>query len=179
MTATLHRIRMTATLAAALLGLGFTCGGGPTPSSQTCEAAQLDGTVDAVDIGRFVDSTFTAYQDGDVVPLTYGGQGFPMLVLNLRLEGSAVPGCVPQTTVVRNGAGEIEGSEELPLTTRMVLPGTWITGDAYLVSFGLYGGDYATIESTVGGVTRSIGVWIEYVGALPDAGISPRARTSP
>lgn len=164
---------------ASALALGMTCGpGDPDPSSDTCEAGGAIGAIDAVTIGRFDGTTFTAFGDGDVAPIVYGGQGFPMLVVNLRLEGSGVPGCVPQVTRVRKADGALETSETLPLTARQVLPGTWITGDALLVVFDVYDGVWVTLEAEVGGVMTSVGVWAGSEGtpdAAPDAPPPPDA----
>lgn len=155
------------------------CGGGcnsPSPSSETCEPGAPRGVVTGVDIGRYLDGTFTEYQDGDIAPLVYGGQGFPMIVLNLRLRGSDLPGCMPQVTRLFGDNGELEGSEELPLVTDQVLPDTWITGDLLIVSFDAYSGDFVTAESMVGSVTTATGLWIDYVGTLPDAAVAVDAR---
>jgi hypothetical protein len=148
----------------------------PTPSSETCEPGAPRGTVTEVDIGRVLDGVYTEYQEDDVVPLVYGGQGFPMLVFNLRLRGSDLPGCMPQVTRVFRDDGQLDGSEELPLVTDQVLPDTWITGEMLIVTFDAFSGDHVVVESQVGGVTRALGLWVDFEGTLPDAATVPDAR---
>jgi hypothetical protein len=154
-----------------LPGCVGTCDGTTNPSSETCEPGAPQGAVSELDIGRYLDGSFTQYQDGDIVPLVYGGQGFPMLVFNLRVRGSDLPGCLPQVTRVYRDDGQIEGSEELPLVTEQVLPDTWITGEMLIVTFDAFAGDRVLVESQAGGAVGAVELWVDYVGALPDAAV--------
>lgn len=154
---------------------GGGCDGTPTPSSETCEPGAPQGVVTEVDIGRYLDGTFEQYGENDVVPLIFGGQGSPMLVLNLRLRGSDLPDCVLQSTRVFLDSGQSGGSEGSPLVTEQVLPDTWITGDLLLVTYEVWSGARVTLESTAGDVTTAIAVWIDYEGTLPDAAPAPDA----
>ena len=160
-----------------LPGCFATCDGTDTPSSETCEPGAPRGVVTEVDLGRYLDGEFTAYQDEDVVPLIWGGQGSPMLVFNLRLRGSDLPECMPQLTRIRNDSGEAESGEQAALVTRQVLPDTWITGDLLIVTYDAYPGSHVTAESFVGDASEMVGLWIDYVGTLPDAAVVPDAAS--
>ena len=157
---------------------GGGCNGTPTPSSETCSVppGTPPGVVTDVDIGRYLDGTFEQYGENDVVPMIFGGQGSPMMVLNLRLGGSDLPGCVAQRTRVFLDSGQSDGAEGSPLITEQVLPDTWITGDLLLVVYEVWSGSHITLESTAGDVTTTIGVWVDYEGTLPDAAPAPDAR---
>jgi hypothetical protein len=163
-------IRLVILLACVPLGgcMGGGCSPDPPPSSEDCATPSADGALDRVDVGVFDGATFTAYRDGDVATLVYGGQGFPMLVVNHRLSGRDLPACIAQVTRVAREGIEIS-SEASPLVTRQVLPTTWITGDALLIVHGLSPGDRATIEAEVRGVATSVEVWIDYEGFAVDA----------
>jgi hypothetical protein len=162
-----------------LPGCFGTCNGDPTPMSETCEPGAPRGVVTEVDIGTYTGGVFEQLADGDIVPQIFGGQGSPMLVLNLRLRGSDLPDCMPQVTQLYSETGQPDGSEGSPLVTDQVLPDTWITGDMLLVTYDVYGGSRATIESTAGGVTTAVEVWIDYAApvdaAAPDAAVVPDA----
>lgn len=134
-----------------------------------------DGVITEVDIGRHLDGTFEQFQEDDVVPMVTGGQGSPMLVLNLRLRGSGLPDCVVQRTRVLFDSGQSGGAESAALVTDQVLPDTWITGDLLLVVDYDLGGNHMMLESVVGDVTTAVGVWIDYEGTLPDAAPAPDA----
>jgi hypothetical protein len=159
---------------------GCVSGGGcntpPTPSSETCEPGAQNGVVTEVDIGRYLDGTFEQYQDDDIVPMVFGGQGSPMIVLNLRLRGSDLPDCVVQRTRLYLDNGEEGGAESAALVADQVLPDTWITGDLLLVTYDVWEGDHATLESMAGDVTTAIGVWVDFMGTQPDAAVVVDAR---
>jgi hypothetical protein len=165
------------TLSIGMLVLLGGCGGGcnqpPTPSSETCTGV-AQGTVTSLDIGRFDGTTYTRYQDGDTIPLVEGGQGSPMLIVNLRARGSDLGDCLPQTTYLSSG-GAVVVVEERPLVVEQVLPDTWVSGDELLISYEVYAGDLARIEATAGGITTEVNVWVDYMGFLPDAGVLPDA----
>jgi hypothetical protein len=114
------------------------------------------------------------YGEGSVVPLTEGGQGFPMIVLNLRVTGTQIPPCLPQHTRVFHLDGAVEAEELAALRAREVAPDTWITGDMFLVAFGVYGGQRVRLDTQVGDATTSAQVWVDYE-ASPDAGVLPDA----
>jgi hypothetical protein len=175
-------IRPTSLLLLVLGGCGSSCNQPPTPSSETC-AGSGQGTVTSLDIGRFDGTTFHAYQDDEAIPLAYGGQGFPMFVLNLRARGSDLGDCLPQTTS-ETFRGEPVASEGEPLVIHQVLQDTWVSGDELLVSFDVVPGERVQLEATAGGVTSaSVNLWVDYVGeeivdggaaadaAAPDAGL--------
>ncbi len=161
-------------------GLGG-CGSGcsdPTPSSETCEATALAGTATEVTLGHMDGGTFVAYADGDVAPLVYGGQGFPMMVFRLRVRGAGLGDCIPQATTVYRGESVV-GSETLPLVADQVLPDTWLTGEALVIVFDAYEGDRVTAEAVVGGATTRVQLWVAYEGtadaAVPDAAVPDAA----
>jgi CO/xanthine dehydrogenase FAD-binding subunit len=160
-----RRFVLSMALVVGLGGCGSGCGQ-PVPMSETCEPGAPRGVVEEVTIGRYVDGTFTAYLEGDLAYTVIGGQGSAMLVLNHRLVGDDLPGCIQQVTRITEGEN-LWASEELPLVTHQVLPDTWITGDALLPT-DIDSGTRATLEAEVGGVTASVDVWIDYM-PTPDA----------
>jgi hypothetical protein len=153
-----------------VLGLGGCtgsgCNGSPNPSSETCDGVAR-GKVTALEIGRDLGGGFEPYVDGQVVPLVTGGQGFPMLVVNLRATGEDLGGCLPQSTEVFI-ADQLSTSEGAPLVIRQTDTDEWVSGDALLIAFDAYSGVEARIESEAGGAMASVNVWVDYVAV--DAG---------
>ena len=152
-----------------LAGCGSGCNPGPAPSSETCETPGTGGTVTEVQIGHWDGEAYDRYEDGDVVPMVTGGQGFPMLVFHLLVRGSDIPSCLAQETTVWVG-DLVEGSEVLPLTTTRVQEELWLTGEALVVTFGVSSGERVRVEAEVGGVVESVDLWVDYA-PLPDAAL--------
>jgi hypothetical protein len=164
--------------ALALAGCGGGCNQPPLPSSETCDGT-AHGTVTSLDIGRFDGTTYTQYQDGDVIPLIFGGQGAQMLVVNLRARGSDLGDCLPQSTVVARVAdGTGAGSQTQALVIDQVLPDTWISGDQLLIDYDLWSGIAIDMETEAGGVLHSVRLWVDYVAEV-DAGLPPDATPAP
>jgi CO/xanthine dehydrogenase FAD-binding subunit len=170
----IKRFVLVAAVVALMPGCGSGCSDPPAPSSETCQPTGAQGAITRVELGRDFGDTFMVYQEGSVVPLTEGGQGFPMLVLNLRVTGSQVPPCLPQHTRVFHLDGAVEAEELGALRAREVAPDTWITGDMFLVSFGVSGGQMVRLDTQVGDATASAQVWVDYE-LSPDAGVFPDA----
>ena len=145
---------------------GSGCNGGGNPSSETCNGPTR-GTVSQIEIGRDLGDGFQPFADGDVVPMQTGGQGFPMIVVNLRVTGSDLGSCLPQMTDVLKD-NELASSEGSPLVIHQIGATQWVSGDALLVSFDVTGGDQVRIESRAGTAVGSVTVWVDYVGI--DAG---------
>jgi hypothetical protein len=162
----LRLIEITAVGTLALGGCGGGCNQTP-PSSETCTGT-AQGTVTSLDIGRLTGSTYVQYRTGDVIPITQGGQGFPMFVVNLRANGSGLGACLPQSTV-ETYMGSEEASESEPLVIHQVLPGTWVTGDELLVSFDVLAGDQIHLDATAGGAHASVDLWAGFMASV-DAG---------
>jgi hypothetical protein len=96
-----------------LIGLTMTgglCGGGPPPTTESCSAASRDA-IDTLEIG--VGDPFQPLEDGAAVETTHGPQGGAMLVLRLRVTGSAAPACLQQKTDVTllDGGTHLAGIE--------------------------------------------------------------------
>jgi CO/xanthine dehydrogenase FAD-binding subunit len=170
----IKRFVLVAAVVALMPGCGSGCSDPPTPSSETCQPTGAQGAITGVELGRDFGDTFMTYTEGGVVPQTEGGQGFPMLVLNLRVQGTQVPPCLPQHTRVFHLDGAVEAEELAALRAREVEPDTWITGDMFLVTFGVVGGEMVRVDTQVGDATASVHLWVDYEGS-PDAGVLPDA----
>lgn len=171
----LPRLRLAALVGLlATASLGLTCGP-PPPSSDTCAPTAIDAgsipdaSITSLEIGRMENGTFIPFVDGGVAPLTIGGQGSTMLVAYLRVRGSGVPACLPQTTRLQGLDGTEWSSEQAPMKTEPAGAGTWVTGAMFLVYFG-ESQVQVRLKAQVGSRQTEVVVWTDAVGTV-DAGV--------
>ena len=97
-------------LVLAMLATGCPRSGVPAPDSCVRGAA---GAVTALELGpggSGEDTPFSPWRDGDVVTPVFGGQGFTMVVLRMRVTGAAPPTCLAQETYVRSATSDLASS---------------------------------------------------------------------
>lgn len=166
-----------AALGALALSLVGACGTevGSTPGE--CEQPQRNASLDSLEIGAgseygfktALDSAaFQPWADGDAAARVTGDQGSSMVVVRLRVRGSAAPACLEQQTTLVS-AGEIVGKNILPVKTEETT-GARVTGDIRLILTGGLGSE-AEVTVTAGGLTMTRHLRMVEVGALRDAGV--------
>ena len=154
----------------AFANLAVTCGPAP-PHSDTCalsagtaDAGLRDGTVTSLEVGT-VDGSgrFAPFVADTVVPLQLGGQGSTMIVAHLRLRGSGIPSCLPQTTQLEYLDGTPIITESAPVPLELGGDGAWTSG-ALLLVYDREPGAKVRVHTVVDGVETSVALWLDAVG---------------
>lgn len=165
-----------ATVAMANGCFGSDCTGNNT-FPETCDVGGSVAGVTGLEVGIYVNEVFTPISDEDVVDLVYGGQGAAMVPVALRVTGTDLPGCMPQSTTIYDDQNESIGSEDQSIETH-VDGAMRATNSLYVIlGFSGYEGMRARIESTVGSQTVSRIVHLSFVDFV-DAGAPADAEPS-
>jgi len=85
------------------------------PEPENCSFPSKNATIRSIDIGWA--DPFTAYVDGDELRISTGGQGSPMIMMGVQVEGEDAPRCLAQRTVVRDDTGRNIGELDAPIKT--------------------------------------------------------------
>jgi len=110
---------------------------------------------------------YTSIADYDVIPFTYGGQGSPMIGVNLRMTGS-VPDCMGQQADVRRFDDELLATDGFAHGTYQQDDGSFTTKGIFLVMSEEYYGLFARVIVTAGGQTAERHVYVAS-NEVPDA----------
>ena len=125
---------------------------GPPPPDDCSATSALEG-IDNIEPGVLQDGTFVAWEDGEVVGLTYGSQGGAMLGVALSLRGSDLPACMPHTMELRGQDGGFLAGTEYPVRTYPVSDDTRATAMIWMILEGEYplSGDQLELVLQAGG----------------------------
>ena len=144
-------------VALALLGCP---GGGPVPETDVCRTPATTGSVAALS-ARHVDSS-AALAEGDVLPVTIGGQGSTMIGLELLFEGDDVPGCAAQQTTILRADGSVIDQSSQPISTYERPDGSRVSGELWLFpGFDATAGTEAIVRVESYGATWETTVYLD------------------
>ncbi len=108
------------------------CAPGPNdPNETTCDSpdgAQLSELELVLPDG----DGYVAIEADDIVPVTSGGQGSPMISVYLRMSGD-VPACIEQRTELRDTDDRLVEYDELPRNMRAQADGTFVSDRILLI----------------------------------------------
>lgn len=123
------------------------------PEPDDCRSPSANAEVRGLEMGWA--DPFTAYENGEELRISTGGQGTPMIMLGLRIKGTDGPSCLGQHTTVTDASGEVIGELDVPIKTYENGNFRETRGIPILLSPGPRPGDPLTIETTAHGKTAN------------------------
>ncbi len=106
------------------------------------------------------DGSNTVIDDDQVVAFTYGGQGSPMIGVQLRMTGT-VPRCLAQTSEIRGFDDELIEFDRFARTTYDQGDGTHTTKSIFLVMSEQHYGAFVRLVVTAGGMTVERHIYLD------------------
>ncbi len=145
----------------------------PPGVSDLCFPAPEPVEVDALEVG-LGDGLFAPIEEDQILPLEYGGQGFAMLELLVRVRGDSIPDCLPQTTFGYDRDGEIVADLTGGLGVYRGDDGWYQSKTLWLILYpSIGGGERMRLHTQAGNRAFERWIFLDFQG--PDAGVPDAA----